>query len=102
MASNPRKPAWKFQNDAQRVLRIESILEGHGVIREWRKTCDALSLTTMDAVGRRKSSVFIALRRKLVALLSEHTSLSLVDIGELLGRDHTTILNLRRGPRNAA
>ena len=62
-------------------IRAEEIAKEHGVL-------------IYDLLGRCTEHKVVEARRDLVRYLRETTKMSLPQIGRLVGRDHTTVLNL--------
>lgn len=51
-------------------------------------------LAPAEMLSRRSGKPLVAARRELANLMVEHTKVRLKRLGELLDRDHTTVLNL--------
>lgn len=60
------------------------------IASEWGLTYD-------DVVGKRRLKTFVRCRREVAYTLRYSFSLSLTEVGIIMDRDHTTIMNLLRG-----
>ena len=68
---------------------VDPLLQARTIIQE---VADEHRVPANDIYGRSQKAYLVAARRCAIRRIREETSLNLVAIGDLLGRDHSTII----------